>query len=94
MKKLQLKMQELNNPVVLTREQLKNVLGGDPPVTTKYYDCDIVEKDSSGTVTGSYTLQVSGLPEAIQPHADGYCAGVVSNHYAASCTACCDVPVA
>lgn len=28
MKKLKLKMQELNNPEVLTRQQLKNVLGG------------------------------------------------------------------
>jgi hypothetical protein len=34
MKKLTLKVRELMNPKVLTREQLKNVMGGDGTVTT------------------------------------------------------------
>ncbi len=29
MKKLKLKLQELTNPAILTRQQLKNVMGGD-----------------------------------------------------------------
>ena len=39
MKKLQLNMQGLHNPVVLTRKQLKNVLGGDPPMTNPASCC-------------------------------------------------------
>ena len=34
MKKLKLKMQELSSPEVLSRQQLKNVLGGAGVVTT------------------------------------------------------------
>ena len=34
MKKLKLKMQDLNSPQVLSREQLKKVLGGTVPTTS------------------------------------------------------------
>ena len=34
MKKLNLKVSELMNPTVLTRQQLKNVMGGDEVITT------------------------------------------------------------
>lgn len=71
MKKLKLKMQELNSPEVLTRQQLKNVLGGSGTTTTKKY---LV----SCTAKPNYTIadpgSCTGTQSACQTTANNWCA--------------------
>lgn len=64
MKKLKLKLQELNSPEVLTRQQLKNVLGGTGGVTTRHWivKCtakkgyhEIADGSCDGTQSGCQT---------------------------------------
>jgi hypothetical protein len=47
MKKLNLKVSELMNPTILTRQQLKNVMGGGGNFTTRTISC--IFKNSDGT---------------------------------------------
>ena len=65
-----LKMQELNSPEVLTRQQLKNVLGGSGAATTKKY---LV----SCTARPGYVVQspgsCTGTQSGCQTQAKTYC---------------------
>ncbi len=56
MKKLKLNIQQLDNVEVLTRSQLKNVLGGVVTVTTYSIPCNC-DNGKSGNVTCSTTLE-------------------------------------
>ena len=61
MKKLKLKMQELNSPEVLTRQQLKNVLGGTSAVTTKGCNPACTNGYEGGTCSKGTPVTVGGL---------------------------------
>ena len=68
MKKLKLDLQHLKSAEVLTRSQLKNVLGGDPPVTGGggiefchiSTSCDLYVRQLEQTYTGSCFYQIFG----------------------------------
>ena len=89
MKKLKLDFLHLGNAEVLTRSQLKNVMGGVRAPEDGgpcYYTCPTTEHYADGS-SNTYNLEVSS--QNPQGYIDNFCTSSVDNGYSTSCSGSC-----
>ena len=87
MKKLKLNLQQFEGAEVLTRSQLKKVIGGGGGSGGPcYYTCPTTEYYADGS-SNTYNIEVSS--ENPQGYIDNFCESTVNHGHAVSCSGSC-----